>query len=246
MAVAAVSLLPVQFAMLWLQAGLLDVGSIADDPDLWVSDSNPFETGLGPGVGTGTALGVAATLASYAVLPVLGGALTAIVLVWRRGAELGAGAALSQTLNRIPALIAGFFVVKVIQVVTLGLTMPILAQVAPIIVAERLGPIKAVRRAFELARGRYMPLAGLQILLVLVTGVLSSALALVPMALALALGTWAWLVPLLAVALTSILFTTVSVAVSVLAYFDLLDRHEGFDLAERIAAVRAGYQPLAT
>jgi hypothetical protein len=103
---------------------------------------------------------------------------------------------------------------------------------APVIGAERLGPIGAMRRSARLTRRRFWPVLGLSLLSGLVATLFGYALGLVPTTISLFVGTsgLGWLVTAAAGILTSLITLPVVAGTTVLIYLDLRVRTEGLDL----------------
>jgi hypothetical protein len=103
---------------------------------------------------------------------------------------------------------------------------------APVIGAERLGPVAAMRRSARLVARRFWPVMGLTLLSGIVAALFGYALGLVPTVLSLLLGTdgLGWLVTAAAGVLTSLVTMPIVAATTVLIYLDLRVRTEGLDL----------------
>ena len=103
---------------------------------------------------------------------------------------------------------------------------------APVIGAEGLGPIKAMRRSARLVRRRFWPVMGLTLLSGVVATLFGYALGLVPTMLSLLLGTdgAGWLLTAASGVLTSLITMPIVAATTVLIYLDLRVRTEGLDL----------------
>lgn len=110
--------------------------------------------------------------------------------------------------------------------------MPLFVVVAPAVVVEDLGPIRACRRSIELVRRRYWAVLGLALLSGLIASMLGNILAAGPQLLAFAIGfEWGWIIIAAAGILVSLVVTPFVAIVATLIYFDLRIRNEGFDLA---------------
>jgi hypothetical protein len=103
---------------------------------------------------------------------------------------------------------------------------------APVIGAERLGPIKAMRRSARLVSRRFWPVMGLTLLSGIVAALFGYAIGLVPTTLSLFVGTdgYGWLLTAAAAILTSLITMPIVAATTVLIYLDLRVRTEGLDL----------------
>ena len=127
---------------------------------------------------------------------------------------------------------------KLVQVFTLFILTPATILIAPVLAAENVGPIVAMRRAIALARRRFGQLVALLFLLMLVNVLLSSALTTLPLLGAFLLDDWGW-VAFFALSLVSTsVLNVLGVGVSVLAYLDLRHRVEGLDLQRRLVTLQ--------
>lgn len=127
-----------------------------------------------------------------------------------------------------------FLVIGVI-VMLLGLlgalfVMPLFVAVAPAIVMEDLGAVRAMRRSSALMRRRYWPYLGTAVLTGLLATVVSYALTAIPMMLAFAIGSGAWLLWAIGSVLANVVALPFVAIVATLMYFDGRIRTEAFDL----------------
>ncbi|HEV7758673.1 MAG TPA: hypothetical protein VGO78_06775 [Acidimicrobiales bacterium] len=165
-------------------------------------------------------------------------ALARLVGAWSAGHDLDAGELLRTVGRKWWTLLAAFAVVHVAEAVSLlgcyvGLVfvMPLFAVTAPVIGAEGLGPMRAVRRSANLASRRYWPVLGIAWLIGITASLLSYALGGLPQLLTAWFGyDVAW--PLLAAGniLGAIIATPFVAAATVLLYLDLRIRTEGLDI----------------
>ncbi len=217
------------------------------------ASSSPFEVLTAPGTwgSTGGDPGAAAVLVSFAGLLVrslgimyLGVALTEVVVAAHAGQRLGLGPAARAALRRSgavlgswPLLALGSVAAYVACVLPLAVWLTFTAVVAPVIAAERAGPLAAIGRSFSLVARRFWVALGVVLLSSLVAQVLQTLLSLVPTLVA-ALLPWgaAWAVTSLGNALASVVTVGPLVLSSVLLYLDLRVRTEGLDLRQRAAA----------
>ncbi len=103
----------------------------------------------------------------------------------------------------------------------------------PALMLERLSPTASLRRSFELVRGRWWPAFGLQILLAIITGILSAVITLPITAIVLSDGVQTAgdaIVQVFIQTVALLLFAPLSAVAAVVLYFDLRVRKEGFDL----------------
>lgn len=179
------------------------------------------------------------TLLGFLILPFLGVAFTHLVLGWRAGIDRGARECLVFTLKKAHIIVVVFAFAKIIQVVTLLLSTPWLMLAAPIIAAEDLGPVAAIRRSFALGRTRYGSLFAVVLLVVLINFLLSYALLGLPLALGFVFGDWGWIAFFgLGIVGTTVL-TLLGTGAAVLAYVDVRNRTEGMHIAERVKRARS-------
>jgi hypothetical protein len=103
---------------------------------------------------------------------------------------------------------------------------------APVIGAERLGPIAAMRRSARLVGRRFWPVLGLALLSGIVATLFGYALSLIPTVLSLLVGTagFGWLLTAAAGTLSALITMPVVAGTSVLIYLDLRVRTEGLDI----------------
>jgi hypothetical protein len=132
-------------------------------------------------------------------------------------------------------------------------TLVIIQLLIPIVVLEKLRPIDALRRAWELARRRFWWLLGLIGVLFLLNMVLAGPAMLVNYVLQIVVHTTsgAVLSPTISVVIQSLVnvlvvlvFRPLELSVIVLTYFDLRVRSEGFDLAMQSIDVTAYPDPV--
>jgi hypothetical protein len=165
-------------------------------------------------------------------------AIARLVGAWSAGHDMAAGDLLRTVGRKSWTLLAAFVVVHVAEAVSLlgcyiGIVfvMPLFAVTAPVVGAEGLGPMQAVRRAVNLASRRYWPVLGVSWLIGITAFLLANALGGLPQFLVAWFGTeLAW--PLLAAGniLGAIISTPFVAAATVLLYLDLRIRTEGLDL----------------
>lgn len=103
----------------------------------------------------------------------------------------------------------------------------------PALMIERLSPTGSLRRSFELVRGRWWPALGLQVLLAIITGILSAIITLPITTIVLSDGVQTAgdaFVQAIVQTIAVLLFAPLSAVAAVVLYFDLRVRKEGFDL----------------
>lgn len=233
-AIVAAFTLPVQLLGAWLArntlAALADFDFDSFDPESGTFENQPDFSG---GIFT------IDWAISLLILPFIGVALTHLVQGWADGHDRGPGQCILFSIRKAPVIVAAFVIAKLAAALTLGLALPLFILVAPVIAVEDLGPIAAVRRAFELARRRSGPVYGLYVSIIVLAGVLGAALGSIPTLVAFLLGTWGW-IALFALGIISEAVTTIlGVGAAVLMYFDILRRTEGADIRRQIDQIAA-------
>lgn len=232
--IVAAFLLPIQLLSTWLDRELYSAFSFSD-----------FDTETGQ-FGDGELTGLAAfdgslvsTVLRYAILPFIGVALTYLVLGWKEGIDRSAKDCLVFTLKKTHIIIVALVISKLLQGLSLLLTTPMTMLVAPVIAAEDVGPIRAVRRAFTLGKRRYGALFVLQLLVVLINVLLVYATLTIPIVAAGLLSDWGWVAYFALSSIGSAILTVFGIGAAVLAYVDVTNRTEGADLRRRMQNARA-------
>jgi len=174
-------------------------------------------------------------------------ALAHLVAAWTSGRDLGAGVLLRVVGRRSWALLVSFVLVHLAEAAAIVafyigpvFIMAFFVVTAPVIGAEGLGPLAAMKRAGNLASRRYWRSLGVGVLIGLVAVVLANALGGLPQTLAYFAGyDLAW--PLIAAGniLGAVITTPFVAAATVLLYLDLRMRTEGLDL--ELAAIDLGH-----
>ncbi len=230
----AVFVVPIQLLGAWLGRGAegLDLsgafqqgsdGSFDLTSSSGVSDSAGFVLQVGPMV----------------ALVFVAAALARLVSAWHVGHDISLGALLRGTLSRAWPLLAAWVLVHVLEAVSIiGFGVLPLAVMtwflvtAPVIGAEGLGPIAAMRRSARLVSRRFWMVLGLALLGLLVETLFESAIGLLPTLLWLVLGTGGvgWVLPAVTGIVTQLITMPVVAGITVLIYLDLRVRTEGLDL----------------
>ena len=234
--IAASFVLPVQLITAWADRELFSAFNF----DEFDSETGQFSgqsdfTGLSAFSG-GSPIG---TVLQYLLLPFLGVALTYLVLGWRQGIDRSALECLVFTFKKSHIILVVFVLSKIIQVVTLLLTTPMLMLLAPIIAAEGLGPLAAIKRAFSLGKRSYGQLFGLLLMIVLLNFLLTYALLGIPLLGAFLLGDWGWIAFFALGSVGTTVLNILATGSAVLAYFEVRNRTEGLDLSRRIQVARS-------
>lgn len=234
-AFTAVFAIPVQVLGAWLQRDLLGGASLLD----MFQQGDTSLTSVDQG-GTSSAWAQVVLLfgPSLALVFVAAG-LVRLVGAWHVGRDLSLGELLRGSLPLALPLLGSWLLVHLAE--GLGLLLagfPALAVMtwflvtAPVIGAEGLGPIMAMRRSARLVGRRFWPVMGLALLSTVVTTLFGYALGLVPTTLSLLLGTdgYGWLLTAASGIMTALITMPIVAGITVLIYLDLRVRTEGLDI----------------
>ena len=225
---------PVQMASGWLQRDLLGGEGLLE-----MFDSDTSLTALESTSSSETWAQIVLLFGPSLALVFIAAGLARLVGAWHVGSDLSFGQLVSGSRRHAWPLLASWFLVHVAEGVGLLLCgLPALAAmtwflvVAPVIGAEDLGPIAAMRRSARLTSRRFWPVLGLALLSALVATLFGYALGLLPTVLGLLVGTdgLGWVVLGAAGILTGLITMPVVAAATVLIYLDLRVRTEGLDL----------------
>jgi hypothetical protein len=208
--------------------------------DEFLQESNTtFE--FGPTLASGAAA-LVVQLGSMLALVVVAAAIARLVSAWYVGHDLTTGQLLRGTLPLAWPLFASCVLVHVLEVVSIiGLGILPLAVMtwflvtAPVIGAEQVGPIDAMRRSVRLVNRRFWHVLGAALLGYLVELLFVYAIGLLPLIASLFIGTEgiAWVIPAAVGVATQLITMPFVASVTVLIYLDLLVRTEGLDLELR-------------
>lgn len=169
----------------------------------------------------------------------LGAFLGRLASAWYSDGELTAPEVLRQIWPRTPALLAAWSIALVVRAVGLAtcgaltaVASVLFVMIGPIIGAEGLGPVAAVKRSIELARRRFAAVAGAMVGVAVVETIFQVALTGLPWMIADAFlpeDVAVWVVAVAAGA-ARLLTATASAGAAVLLYLDARVRSEGLDL----------------
>jgi hypothetical protein len=229
----AVFVVPVQALGAWLNRGAegLDLGEAfsQSDTSFQLSDS---------GAVSGAAWAVL-QVGPMIALVFVAAAMARLVSAWHVGHDLNLRELLRGSVTRAWPLLAAWTMVHLLELVSvLGLGILPLAVMtwflvtAPIIGAEGIGPVDAMRRSARLVNRRFWMVLGLALLSVLVELLFETALSVLPTLLTSLLGTdgIAWVLTGALTIFTQLVTIPVVAGITVLIYLDLRVRTEGLDL----------------
>ena len=238
-ALTAVFVVPIQALGAWLNRGAdgLDLDTVLQQGD------TSFQ--LGGSSGVSGAAGLVLQAGPMLALVFVAAALARLVSAWHVGHDLSLGSLLRGSLIGAWPLLASWVLVHALEAVSvIGLVLPLAVMswflvTAPVIGAEGLGPIKAMRRSARLVGRRFWMVLALALLSFLVESLFETAIGLLPTLLTSFLGTdgVGWVLPAAVGILTSLITMPVVAGITVLVYLDLRVRTEGLDL--ELAAIEA-------
>jgi hypothetical protein len=220
-------------------AAFLGRGVAGFDFDEAVQETN---TTFDFGAQTNTSSGIVLQAGSMLALVVVAAAIARLVSAWYVGHDLSTKELLRGTAPIAWSLFASCILVHLLEGVSiLGLGILPLAVMtwflvtAPVIGAERLGPIQAMRRSARLVQRRFWNVLGAALLGLLVESLFESAISLLPTFVSLFVGTEgiAWVLPAVVGVVSQLVTMPFVAAVTVLIYLDLRVRTEGLDLELR-------------
>jgi hypothetical protein len=192
----------------------------------------------GPASGTTTiSVGTPGTLLAFLALPLLTVALATVAASCYMGRPITPGRAWRATMRRFWAVL-GLGLLRFLLVglglflfLVPGIFLYIRLLVAPVVlVVEGAGPVSALERSWRLTGGQWWRTCGAQVLKG-VTVLFGYALIETPMLILSVVAGPGWLFLAIGASLTQLLIAPFLVAVTVVIYFDLRIRKEGFDLA---------------
>jgi hypothetical protein len=228
----AVFVIPIQALGAWLNRGAegIDLDEVFEQTDTSFQVGDTGATGWAA---------VVLLVGPMLALVFIAAAIARLVSAWHVGHDLSLGTLLRGSLRQSWPLLVSWVLVHALEAVSvIGLGVLPLAVMtwflvtAPVIGAEGLGPIKAMRRSARLVSRRFWMVLGLALLSFLVEGLFESALGLLPSVLSLLLGTEGigWVLPAMVGVLTQLITLPVVAAITVLIYLDLRVRTEALDL----------------
>ena len=178
------------------------------------------------------------SLVTLFLAPYAAGAISRVVSSSYLGESMAPGPALSATLRRAPALFVAWFLMHLLELPGFVLlllpgllVMALSVCIAPAIVMEQLGPIKGIRRSWQLNRRRKWGIMGTALLSGLMVSILSSIIGTPLIVVAYLVGLrWGWILLFLGAMLSSLVNLSMTAIIATLIYFDGRIRTEGFDL----------------
>jgi|KBSSwiStaDraftv2_1062776.scaffolds.fasta_scaffold46587_2 hypothetical protein len=203
-------------------------------------------SGYSPSVVAPVGLGI---LATAVVAVVLYAALIARIDAAGRGAPISFGQALSLGLQRMPAMLVAIILTLVVVVIGLcllvipGLIFIIWLLFAPFaVVIERRGPVDSLTYSRALVRGHWwrtaalLTIIGIVLMAVYFLFGIAVSIAVISDPVAAAEGQVPWWVTLVVAPALAAVIAPLSYSLMLSIFYDLRLRHEGGDLAARIAA----------
>lgn len=195
---------------------------------------------------SGELTGVGTTLVTLLIgvvsLALLTGALTFLVADWYEGRRRTPAAIVAATLRRGPALVVAVIVVHVLEAIGLlgvgigaYIVMGFLHLVSPIVVAEDVGPFRAIVRSTQLTGSRFWRSMGVPALVGLVGTIVGFGFQLVPEVATLFVSDdWNWLIRSAGASLAQLVVAPFTAGVAVLYHLDLRCRSEAYDIGVRV------------
>jgi hypothetical protein len=229
----AAFVVPIQALGAWLNRGSEGL----DLDDLLAQSDTSFQ--IGDTSATNGAAAVVLQAGPMIALVFVAAALARLVSAWHVGHDLTLQQLLRGSVTRAWPLLVAWVLVHLLELVSvIGLGILPLAVMtwflvtAPVIGAEGLGPIKAMRRSARLVNRRFWAVLGLALLSVLVESLFETAIGLLPTLLSLVVGTdgIGWVLPAAITIFTQLITMPVVAGITVLIYLDLRVRTEGLDL----------------
>lgn len=234
--IAAVFVVPVHLLAAYLQRNML--GGVGFG-DLWLNANDPAvvaDSQSGGGAGEIWATILILVVPALALMFVAA-AVSKLVGAWTAGEDPAAGVLLKAVGLKWWPLLAGWLCVHLVEL--LGActyigslaAMAFFSVTAPVIGAEGLGPINAMKRSARLVGSRFWPVLGINVLIAIVDILLTNALGGLPQFLAAWFG-WdvAWLLLAVGNIIGAVISTPFVAAATVLLYLDLRIRTEGLDI----------------
>lgn len=229
----AVFVVPVQAVSAWLNRGAqgLDLDEVLQQTD------TSFQ--LGDSTRTSGASAAVLQVGSMLALVFVAAAVARLVSAWHVGHDLPLGTLVRGSLARAWPLLASWVLVHVLEAVSIigfGIlplaVMTVFLVTAPVIGAEGLGPIAAMRRSARLTSRRFWMVLGLALLSVLVENLFELAIGGAATVGSLFLGTEgvSWVLSAAVGIVTQLITIPVVAGITVLIYLDLRVRTEGLDL----------------
>jgi hypothetical protein len=229
----AAFVVPVHALGAWLNRGTEGL----DLDELVAQSDTSFQ--LGEAAATNDAAAVVLQVGPMIALVFVAAAIARLVAAWHVGHDLALGELLRGSAGRaVPLLVAWVLVhaLELVSVIGFGVlplaVMTWFLVTAPVIGAEGLGPVAAMRRSARLVSRRFWRVLGLALLSVLVELLFENAIGLLPTVLGLFVGTdgIGWVIPAAVSILTQLVTMPVVAGITVLIYLDLRVRTEGLDL----------------
>lgn len=226
---------------------LRDVLGSSAIPDLGDSSTSTVTVDE-QGAFSGLDVTLVSTAISAASLALLAGALAHLVARWYDGEAATAAESARAALRRSPALLVALVLVHLLELVGLlgvvvgaYVVMALLHVVSPVVVAEGVGPLRAIGRSVRLTTSRFGASLVVPGLVGVIGALVGFGFQLVPeVVAAVTPDDWDWLVRSVGQTLSQLVVVPFTAAAAVLYHLDLRIRAEGWDLERRVRVLAGG------
>lgn len=219
--------------------GTIGTSNVSSEPASGAATFSPFLDVMSGATGDAF-LTLLSTLGLFLAQMLMGVATAHLVTSWLMGRDPSPSATLRFVARRAPVAIGALFVamlIKAASVVTCGVALlylvPILAVLGPVVAAEPVSVVEAIRRTMRLSRSRVGPIMGICVLWWLVSSLLTGGAELLGTLLTQWFDAESEIGTFIGQGLTvasTVTMLIVQVAVTALVYIDLRVRIEGLDL----------------
>ncbi|HEY3144341.1 MAG TPA: hypothetical protein VGJ86_24640 [Acidimicrobiales bacterium] len=233
--ITALFVVPTYFFAAFLQRDAVGFNALVN---VFTSDDPAVTADAASNSGPGYFENTLTLLLPILALVFVAAAIAHLAGAWTVGRDVPAGELLTMLGRRSWALFASFLLVHAFEAlgiiacyVGIAFLMPFFSVTAPVIGAEGLGPLAAMRRSANLATRRYWAVFGIGLLIALTSTLLGYALGRIPMLVAdLAGYDWPWPVNAAGAIVGAVVVTPFVGAATSLLYLDLRVRTEGLDI----------------
>lgn len=222
---------------LGIVVAVADIGVLGGDTLATLTDPDTYEEG-NAGADSDIGLTLLSTIVSSALVTAMAAPIARLVEAWYQGRDPAAWTVIRSLGWGWVSIAIGFVLVHVIEAVATAVlvlpgivAMALLSVTAPAIAVERIGPMAGIRRSMRLVRPRFWATLWVVLLVGLVSGTLGFVLPLLPVAITSLVGFGGEQYVIAAGTVAASLVTLPFVAAAaVLLYFDLRVRTEGLDI----------------